>query len=431
LLSGLKIADQNMSFHSLGIPEISLRHLKAAMLVARHQNLTRAATQLNRSQTAITKAISELETDLKTEFFERTPMGMITTPQGTILVKRIERMAAEFEAAGNAYLDYKKGASQQNNPVFSMEASYKRLASIIAIHDYKDVGVAADLLGITKTAVYTSLRQLEEFLDLPLFERSPYGFSSTAYCRVLVRHLKLAFSQLRHALDELASLNGVTTGHLAVGTLPYSRTILTPRAINRLLDQYPGIKISTEEGPYNLLEAALRSGELDLIIGAIRPVGINENLLTEKLFEDRLSVIARKGHPLENKTNLSFEELQKYSWVLPSVDTPSRLIFDKILQNQGIQTPSSIIETSSLANVRGLLLESDRLALLSEHQIYYEKKYGLLVALQIGLEDTYRPIGITMRAHTPPSPAADLFLGCLRKVIDEMIHTELSLPSIT
>lgn len=409
-----------MSFHSLGIPEISLRHLKATLLVARYQNLTKAAAHLNRSQTAITKAIGELETDLAVKLFERTATGMIATAHGAILVKRIEQMASEFEAAGMAYSEYKKGIKHQHHPIFSMEMSYKRLAPVIAIHDARDVGAAAGSLGVTKTAVYTSLRQLEELLDLPLFERSPNGFSSTAYCRVLVNHLKLAFSQLRHALDELASLNGVTTGHLAIGTLPYSRTMLTPRAINRLLEQYPGLKISTEEGPYNLLETALRSGELDLIIGAIRPVGPNDNLLTEKLFEDRLSVIVRKGHPLENKADLSFAELQRYSWVLPSVDTPSRLIFDKILQNQEMETPQSIIETSSLSNVRGLLLESDRLALLSEHQIYYEKKFGILVALNIELEDTYRPIGITLRAHTPPSTAASLFLEVLRRVVDEM-----------
>lgn len=409
-----------MTFHSLGIPEISLRHLKAALLVAKYQNLTKAAAHLNRSQTAITKAIGELETDLNLRFFERTAVGMITTAAGSILVKRIEQMACEFEAAGIAYGDYKKGVSQQNNPIFSMEMSYKRLAPVIAIHDTRDISTAADLLGVTKAAVYTSLRQLEELLDLSLFERSPYGFSSTTYCRVLVNHLKLAFSQLRHALDELASLSGVTTGRLAIGTLPYSRTILTPRAINRLLVQYPGLKISTEEGPYNLLEAALRSGELDLIIGAIRPVGPKDNLSTEKLFEDRLSVIVRKGHPLENEPDLSFAKLQNYSWVLPSVDTPSRILFDKILQNQGLKTPTSIIETSSLSTVRGLLLESDSLALLSEHQIYYEKKFGILAALNIELEDTYRPIGITLRAHTSPSIAAGLFLDILRNVVDEI-----------
>jgi LysR family transcriptional regulator of gallate degradation len=213
----------------------------------------------------------------------------------------------------------------------------------------------------------------------------------------------------------------VVTGHLAIGTLPYTRTVLTPRAINRVLDECPDLNISTEEGPYVLLESKLRSGELDLIVGAIRPLEINDDLITEQLFQDHLSVIVRLGHPLQNKKDLTLTELQKYSWVLPPPHTPSRKIFDKLLEDTGVAPPAHVIETSSLSNVRGLLLESDRLALLSEHQIYYEKKYGLLTALPLELKNSYRPIGVTMRAHTPPSPAAELFLDCLRKVSAELL----------
>lgn len=413
-----------MSFHALGIPEISLRHLKAMLFVAKYRNLTKAANALNRSQTAITKAIYELEQDLGVELFDRSSTGMTPTVYGEILASRVERVAAEFDAAAEAYLISNKGAQHQNLPIFSMEISYKRLAAIIALHDYKDVGAAASILGITRAAVYSSLRQIEGLLGFAIFERSPSGFSSTAYCRDLVRHIKLAFSQLRHGMDELDSLNGVVTGRLIIGTLPYTRTFLTPRAINRVLDAHPGLKISTEEGSYALLEAKLRSGELDLIVGAIRDIGADSDLITEQLLADHLSVIVRKGHPLENKTEITFAELQKYPWVLPAAHTPSRKIFDQLLENEGLEPPAYVVETSSLSNVRGLLLDSDRLALLSEHQIYYEKKYGLLTALSIELQDSYRPIGVTMRAHTPPSPAALLFLERLRMVSAELIGSD-------
>ena len=411
-----------MNFHHLGIPEISLRHLKAMLLVVKHQNLTKAANKLNRSQTAVTKAICELEVDLGVDLFERSSTGMIPTKQGSILARRVERVVAEFEAAGEAYLNYKKGVSQRNNPIFSMEISYKRLASVIALHDYKDIGVAAELLGVTRAAVYSSLRQVEELLDLPIFERSPQGFTSTAYCQLLIRHIKLAFSQLRHGLEEVASLDGVTKGKLIIGTLPYTRTILTPRAITRILKDYPELQIRTEEGPYALMESALRCGELDMIVGAIRPVQNGDGLTTEKLFEDKLSVIVRKGHPLEGRENLTLVDLQTFAWVLPASNTPSRLIFDRMLEDAGLETPVSTVETSSLSNVRGLLLESDRLALLSEHQIFYEKKFGLLTVLPIELNNSFRPIGVTFRSHTPPSPAATLFLQSLRSVANELVE---------
>ncbi len=390
------------------------------LMVSKYLNLTKGAKALNRSQTAITKAISELEESLGVELFGRSSTGMTLTTHGVVLVRRVERVVAEFEAAGDAYLNYKKDAQKTNNPIFTMEISYKRLGAMIALHDCKDIGAAASMLSITRAAIYSSLRHVEGLLGLPMFERSPYGFTSTAYCNVLVRHIKLAFSQLRHGIDELKSLDGVMAGHLVIGTLPYSRTCLAPRAIDRVLSAHPSLKISTEEGPYALLEAKLRSGELDLIVGAIRSVESSTDLATEFLFSDHLSVIVRNEHPLVGQDSISFSDLQKYAWVLPAARSPSRKIFDGLLESENLEPPCYVVETSSFSNVRGLLLDSDRLALLSEHQIFYEKKYGLLTALPLALPGSSRPIGVTMRAHAPPSTAALLFLEHLRVVSSEL-----------
>ena len=90
-----------------------------------------------------------------------------------------------------------------------------------------------------------------------------------------------------------------------------------------------------------------------------------------------------------------------------------------------MDVPQHAVQTSSLSMVRGLLLDSDRVALLSEHQIFYDKQYGVLDVLPVELEETYRPIGITMRSHTQPSPAAQLFLDELRSVAAEVSATTI------
>jgi LysR family transcriptional regulator of gallate degradation len=201
-----------------------------------------------------------------------------------------------------------------------------------------------------------------------------------------------------------------------VGTLPYSRTILTPRAINQLLAEHPQLDISTIEGPYNSLVASLRSGEIDLIIGAIRPKESAPHLKTETLFDDKLAILARSDHPLTKKNKLDHKALETMQWVLPPTGTPTRQLFDQYCEQRGLSLSPHAIETSSASMVRGLLLESDRVALLSEHQIYYDKKLGALTALAIDLQDTYRPIGITLLTHIRPSPATQLFLNNLRSV---------------
>jgi len=403
------------------IPELSLRQLKSALYVAQTRNLTRAAKLLNRSQTAITKAVSDLEETLGKALFDRSTTGMQPTVYGEAIARRVETAAREFEQAGEGYLKYMPNAkSVSTNPVFSMDISYKRVAALIALYETRNISAAALELGVTKTAIYNSVRQLEQLLELSLFEREPHGVSPTAYCRVLIRHTKLAFAEIRRGIEDLSNIDGITKGRLAIGTLPYTRTLLTPRAINRLLEEYPKIDISTREGPYQTMEIALRSGEIDCIVGALRTDSPVDELETEELFQDKLAVIARFDHPLAAKKSIALNELSDLVWVLPARNTPSRKLFNEALKKQGIGPLQRAIETSSVSMVRGLLLDSDQLALLSEHQIHYDKKFKLLTALPVDLGDTMRPIGVTTLRRTQPAPAVELFLRFLRESAGEL-----------
>jgi hypothetical protein len=47
--------------------------------------------------------------------------------------------------------------------------------------------------------------------------------------------------------------------------------------------------------------------------------------------------------------------------------SPTHAQFDALIRDAGIGTPASLIETSSPILIRGLLLESDRLTLVSAH----------------------------------------------------------------
>ena len=412
-----------MSNDNLRIPGVSLRHLKSALYVAEYKNVTRAANKLNRSQTTITKAICELEATLGARLFDRAATGMMPTVYGAALARRVRLVVDEFDKAGKSYQEFKPdGRHYHSIPVFSLDISYKRLAAFVALYEKRNVTAAAQTLGISKTAVYNSMRYLEELLELPLFQTEPHGVTPTGLATILVRHTKLAFSQIHQAIDDIANLDGVTQGRVVIGTLPYTRTYLTPVAINRLLEKFPQIDVVTREGPYDILESSLRSGDIDFIVGAIRNVENRADIVTEKLFEDRLSVIARKDHPLAGRSRINFKDMQDAQWVLPARGSPSRQLFDETLLRHEMLVPEHAVETSSLSMVRGLLMDSDRVALLSEHQIYYDMQFGILDVLPVVLEDTYRPIGLTLRAHTQPSPAAELLLGYLREVSGEIHH---------
>lgn len=405
------------------IPKLSLRQLKAMLYVSRYKNLTRAAEELNRSQTAVTKSVTSLEDTLNIKLFDRSSTGMRPTVCGQALADRVANVEIEFKRAGESLGIYKPGNKRiQNSALFSMDISYKRMVSFIALYDMRSIASASAHLNITRAAIYNSLRQLEELLDIALFERQPNELVPTAYCRILARQVKLAFAELRHALEDIDNLNGVTSGHVVIGTLPYMRSVITPRAINRFLSEHPQLDISTRDGPYATLEALLRSGEISCILGAIRTDNPDPTIATEELFQDKLSVIVRQGHPLLKKPSLSLADLEDYNWILPARGSPSRQIFKDVLNANNLPIPEHQVSSSSLSLVKGLLMESNRLALLSRHQIYYDYEHNMLAELPINLRDTYRPLGITTRAQSEPSPAAKLFLQELRSVTKELFE---------
>ena len=161
------------------VPDVSLRQLKSALFVADYSNVTKATSKLNRSQTAVTKAIADLETSLGVSLFDRSSRGMILTEYGKTFISRAKLAAHEFDSAGKSYQAFKPNArSYQSNPVFSLDISHKRFSSLIALFEHREINSAANSLGITKAAIYNSIRQLEELLDLQLFESVPKGLAN-------------------------------------------------------------------------------------------------------------------------------------------------------------------------------------------------------------------------------------------------------------
>jgi len=403
--------------HEPNSSDLSLKSLRGVLAIADHGSLTSAARALNRTQPALSKALTELERELGLTLFDRHAHGAQPTAHGALLVARVREAQAQLEQAAEAHAaERRTPPGRPLNPVFTLEISRKRLEAFLAVHELRDVGRAAERLGLSRAAIYGSLRTLEDLLELALFEPGMHGLRTTAFSDALASHLALAFSLIQHGLDEIASLDGAMRGRLVIGTLPYSRTVLVPRAIHRLLQRQPRLQIATREGPYDVLERSLRSGTIDLLVGATRRHEADSPLRAENLFEDELAIICGSRHPLAARSDVGIAEAIACGWVLPVRSTPARQLFDSLLARQGLQEPEQVIETGSLSTARGLLFESDRLALLSRHQVQLDLDAGLLSALPIRLDQTFRPIGITSRANSTPSPAARAFIATLREL---------------
>ncbi|MGJ7495417.1 LysR family transcriptional regulator [Variovorax sp. RT4R15] len=390
-----------------GALAINLRHLRAFSAVAAAGSIAAASEDLYRVASGVTRSISELEQTLGRPLFDRRSRGMTLNSYGELVLVRARRIEREFEdARGQLVLRDGNRASAGVSSLFTSILNGRRLAVIASLVENRNMPMVAREFGITQPAISSALKALERGLGIALFDRKTRGLAPTAAGEVVAFYFKRVLAELRHIGPDIAASEGTLQGSVNVGALPLGRTRILPLAIASLLARHPQLHVATVESPYDALAASLRSGDIDFILGALRSADEAKDLQQEALFEDRISVIARAGHPLTRAARIDFDALRQATWALSRHGAPSRELLERFFSQARQAPPVPAVETGDLAVLRGLLLESDMLTAISAHQLRYEIRDGSLVVLDFPLDQTRREIGITQRLGAFPSPGA-------------------------
>lgn len=393
----------------------NLRHLHVFREVAKRKSVSAASQAVHLSQPAITQAVASLEKQFGTALFDRSNAGMRLTEAGEVCLRRVERAIGQIHdgVAEITRTVQRGGRSQGPDPERSLTSS--QLRALIAIVEHGNFSLAARARGVSQPTIHRAARESERIVGVSLFERTSFGVTPTREAEKLARRARLAFAEIRQARVEIDALRGGERGSTVIGAMPLARSHLVPRALIDFTVEYPGHRVSIQEGLYEDLLAALRNGEVDFLIGAMREQVPFEDAVQEHLFDDPLAIIMRAGHPFAHKKKVTVRELAMFPWVAPRAGSPLHRHFDDLFASAGIEPPLRAIECNSLIAARALLLESDRVMLLSAYQIHYELQAGLLVALPHPGGSITRPIGLTVRHDWHPTAAQQRLLQLLRQ----------------
>lgn len=384
-------------------PLPNIRHLHLLSEIAESGSLSKVSEVVHMSQPAITQGLTKIEKTLGTELFERTSKGMVLTPAGSLFNHRVKR------AIG--FLRNFCKETPSGRPWHQLFSS-AQLRAVIGVVEHGNFTVAANALGLAQPTVHRAVRQVEAICGQPLFTRTYHGVDSTAAAHRLARLARLALAELHQGYDEVAEYRGQMTGRLRIGSLPLARTQLVPAAVTQLLQQFPDARVSIIDGLYEQLLDSLMHGRLDCIVGALREPIPTREVTQHLLFTDPLAVVVRAGHPLLRAKNLSLASIAPLNWVAPRQGTPAREKFQALFADHGLDPPVHLVECSSSVATRSLLLQSDRVALLSARQVAPELNAKLLACLPLAL-NTSRNIGYTLRNHWQPTRIQSHFLSLL------------------
>ncbi len=392
----------------------NLRHLRVFREVVRYQSISKASERVFLSQPAITQALARLESSLGSELFERRPDGMYPTESGLIWNNRVERcMDCLLLGLKEATRTGPKQGSSPSQLLTLLTTT--QLKALIAVTEAQNFSIASRRVGVSQSSLHRAARELEQLVQVPLFEKTSTGISTTKPAQSLSRAAKLGFSELRQGYSEVSALQFREVGNIVLGSMPLARTSILPEAIIQFNERYPDIRISVVDAPYDDLLHHLRHGDLDFLIGALRIPAPADDIEQEELLSPSLALVGRPGHPLSSAVDISVAALMDYPWVVPRAGTPTRAAFERMFETANLALPTRLVETSSQILIRELLRGSDRLTLISTHQIEHELGLGMLATLPYPTQDTRRPIGITMRKNWQETPSQALLLDLLRE----------------
>lgn len=397
----------------------NLRHLRLLLAAVRLGSLGSAAEQVHVSQPAASQAMARLALLFGGRLLERGASGLSLTPIGTVVHARATRALAHLADASRRVNLRNRAARWAGAGSFERHASMAQLRALTAFAETGSFSGAARSLGHTEPAVQRAARGIEQLVGVPLFEGQRHAMRLSAAGHILATQAGLALKEIAAARAELRERAGVFDGTLVIGTLPLVRTRIVPDAVVALMQRHPAARIQIIDGSYTSLLRALRNGSCDMIVGALRGAACPPGLSETRLFDDTLNIVARAAHPLAGKP-VNPRELARYPWVLPRLETPARAIFERLVREQGVADPArGHVETGSLVALRGVLLASDALSIISLRQVDYEVRQGLLVALDLPLHDSARPIGVSVLADWRPTALMSDFLDDLTRACDD------------
>jgi LysR family transcriptional regulator, regulator of abg operon len=290
----------------------------------------------------------------------------------------------------------------------------KRLLELLRIAQHGSFTGAAAALGVSQPALSNSIMVLERALGAAVLERHRRGAALTDIGRLLVSHAAAIESVLSRAREEVELKKRGLDGSLIIGVSPIACVDIVPDAIARLKRETPDVAVLIHERPDDELIEALRSGEIDVMIGPTGLVTDPPDIEREVLATDAFTVIMRSRHPLARRRSVTLAQLRNATWVMPHEHSTMWRQIEALFVAENEPWPADCISTNSITALKSLLMRSDAVSISSPRLVAIEHAARRLVCIKLRQRHFAREICLRKRRRATLTPVAQRFLAALR-----------------
>ena len=298
----------------------------------------------------------------------------------------------------------------------------KHILLLNALSTSPTIRDAAAAIGISQPAASILLREIEDMVGAPLFERQRYGVQANKYGEVMIRWAAVVLANLEHVRTELEALGAGHSGKLRAG-LSAAVAPIFARVVSILRERYPNLVVEADTSHDAKLLPALQSGELDVAFCRLVPAAMNSTFNHEVIYEDKGCIVVGPNHPLRNvDADCALSVLDDFRWVLPPSSSFCRDLIIRSLVLRDASPPRVVLETASTFILVQMLQEGNNIGTLPHRIARFYEDRGEIVILPFDLlEKNFPTVALTRADDEYDFPERQALIDIVKRVYTEYL----------
>lgn len=293
-----------------------------------------------------------------------------------------------------------------------MRHELRRVRAFLKVAELMSFTRAAAELHVSQSALTVQVKQLEEELDVLLFDRNKRGVAITAAGRDLLAPLQRFVLDAEAIVGYARDISAVRTGNITVAALPTIAADLLPRAMRSFLDANPEVRITVHDVVADRVRELVTKAAVDFGLGTASRQ--DREIQAQSLYQDHLAAFVPVAHCLAMKSEVTLRELEGCHLILPNHESSVRRIVEGAFARARVN-PTTRHETNYMPTALAMVRRGLGVAILPESAL--DGNQNEVVRVPIRKPAMGRQICLLQRGDRSLSPAAARFVQTLRAEI--------------
>ena len=271
---------------------------------------------------------------------------------------------------------------------------------------------AAQINGVTQSAVSQTISSLERLFKSLLIERSKKRFRLTREGQVLYDYSKQIIQTFDSLHSKLQEIKDIISGTIRVATIYSIGLHDLPPYIKRFLKDYPTVHIHVEYRRANQVYEDVLGNVVD--VGLVAYPTKDSKLEIIPLRKDPLVLICHPQHPFAKMKAIKLKNLAGQKFIGFEPDIPTRKALDKIFKEHGV-TITNVMEFDNIETVKRAVEIDAGISVVPLATISQEISKQTLASVNLDDAEFFRPLAAIYKKNKVLSPAIRQFIAMIKE----------------